>query len=452
MAVITSAATGNFSAPGTWVGGVVPGVNDDAVAANGTVVTIDTDVTVLSFQQAGTGKFVLGNGRAVTGNVIANAGTFTSGGTVEVTATSTAVINGNISGVSSTASNIAAVVITGSGTLTINGSITGSANNNTNEAGGSSMVYTNTTNTLNVNGSVTGGGEFKRCIHLAASSNTNVTVVGNMAAVARESYAIFALGASHTITVTGSVSGGTGSSGFGISSRGVSNVITITGNLTGGGSTSALAVYTTGSSAVVTVVGNVTGGTGGSTHGILTQGASSIVNITGNVSATGASTTHGIYSSGLSSTITVIGTATAASTTNHAIRSDATANGVVFQGNLIDSSQGATAVWSRLFRLTATNNGYTQYTNTVGYPNGTPVTRVSPDLVTGMPAESNVRNGTVYGYNSELTGTMNVPPAGSVNLGVPVDNTTGTAALDVGTIIAVTGAQVAAASSNPSVV
>lgn len=49
------------------------------------------------------------------------------------------------------------------------------------------------------------------------------------------------------------------------------------------------------------------------------------------------------------------------------------------------------------------------------------------DSVGGNPAASNVRSGTVYGPAGELTGTCAVPPAGSVALGVPVDNTTGTA-------------------------
>ena len=52
------------------------------------------------------------------------------------------------------------------------------------------------------------------------------------------------------------------------------------------------------------------------------------------------------------------------------------------------------------------------------------------DSVGGNPAVTNVRSGTVYGPNDELTGTLAVPPAGSVALGVPVDNTTGTAAID----------------------
>jgi hypothetical protein len=51
------------------------------------------------------------------------------------------------------------------------------------------------------------------------------------------------------------------------------------------------------------------------------------------------------------------------------------------------------------------------------------------DSVGGNPATTNVRSGTVYGPSNELTGTLAVPPAGSVAVGVPVDNTVGTASL-----------------------
>ena len=56
------------------------------------------------------------------------------------------------------------------------------------------------------------------------------------------------------------------------------------------------------------------------------------------------------------------------------------------------------------------------------------------DSVGGNPAASNVRSGTVYGPNSELTGTCAVPAAASVVVGVPVDNTTGTAAVTAASI------------------
>jgi hypothetical protein len=48
--------------------------------------------------------------------------------------------------------------------------------------------------------------------------------------------------------------------------------------------------------------------------------------------------------------------------------------------------------------------------------------------VFGNPVATDVRSGVSYGDGS-LTGTCAVPPAGSVALGVPVDNTTGSAVL-----------------------
>ena len=56
-------------------------------------------------------------------------------------------------------------------------------------------------------------------------------------------------------------------------------------------------------------------------------------------------------------------------------------------------------------------------------------TLYTPGVATGHPAEANVRTGVVYGPTNSLTGTCAVPPANTVNLGVPVDNTTGTAFL-----------------------
>lgn len=47
----------------------------------------------------------------------------------------------------------------------------------------------------------------------------------------------------------------------------------------------------------------------------------------------------------------------------------------------------------------------------------------------GQAAEADVRSGIVYGPANDYTGTCAVPPAGAVSLGVPVDNTTGTAYL-----------------------
>ena len=54
----------------------------------------------------------------------------------------------------------------------------------------------------------------------------------------------------------------------------------------------------------------------------------------------------------------------------------------------------------------------------------------TPGVATGHPATNNVRTGITYGPTNNLTGTCAVPPANTVSLGVPVDNTVGTAQLD----------------------
>jgi hypothetical protein len=71
--------------------------------------------------------------------------------------------------------------------------------------------------------------------------------------------------------------------------------------------------------------------------------------------------------------------------------------------------------------MTAVNSTATGYKNLY--------TADSTGSNSGQPATNNVRSGTIYGPNSELTGTCAVPGASSVAFGVPVDATTGTAVL-----------------------
>ena len=62
MALITSAASGNFNATSTWTGGVIPGVGDEARASTGHTVTITSNATCDEISNAGTGKFVINGG------------------------------------------------------------------------------------------------------------------------------------------------------------------------------------------------------------------------------------------------------------------------------------------------------------------------------------------------------------------------------------------------------
>jgi hypothetical protein len=74
----------------------------------------------------------------------------------------------------------------------------------------------------------------------------------------------------------------------------------------------------------------------------------------------------------------------------------------------------------------STQNSFTTPTN-IALTNQTLYT---PGVATGHPATNNVRTGVTYGPTNNLTGTCAVPPSGSVALGVPVDNTVGTAYVD----------------------
>jgi len=92
MALITSAASGNFNATATWTGGVVPGVGDEARASTGHTVTITANATCDEISNAGTGKFVINDGVTVTANVTAKS-TTNDGICVDFTATSPASCN-----------------------------------------------------------------------------------------------------------------------------------------------------------------------------------------------------------------------------------------------------------------------------------------------------------------------------------------------------------------------
>lgn len=122
----TATANGNWSAAGTWLGGV-PAAGDDVVIPSGIIVTLNTNTaTIASLSVTGTLRIGDGTARVITvsGNVIVN-----SGGTITIpnfNDTHTFNIGGNLSNegtfdMNTAADDICTVVFNGTANQTISG-------------------------------------------------------------------------------------------------------------------------------------------------------------------------------------------------------------------------------------------------------------------------------------------------------------------------------------------
>ena len=344
MALITSAASGNFNAGATWTGGVVPGVGDEARASNGHTITITANATCDEVSNAGTGIFTLNDGVTLTANVT-NKSTTTSRNCLQFAAASPAVgtIVGNVTG--GTVTGAFGVQITSTGTLNITGNVTAGSASSAYGIYGSNGIF-------NVTGNITGG-----------------------SAAAGQSVGFLSQGAGIVLNVTGNVTGGSGSStNYGVWNNNAAT-ITISGLCTAGVIASGAFNGTTGTINIGRAVGNAFG--------------------PGNTS--GLSATVGAANSGL---------------------------GVIEIQGLEFGAYGQSPLSGTGIRLkkVSTNQAIFNYVDS-----GAAKTLV--DATQGqMPAASDVRFGTVYASGA-LTGSCYVPAAASVAFGVPVDNTTGTAAL-----------------------
>lgn len=438
MATITSATSGNFSATGTWIGGVVPTAADIAVAATGHTVVVDTNITVTELQQAGTGKFTVGNGRTITGIIRG-----VSSSTLEVLANSTVIINGNVLG-STTLNSTNALIVGGANVnLTINGAVTG---------GGSSDRYalnvaaaaTNTT--LTINGAVSGNGINSFGIIWGGSGTVTITgdVTGGNSTGSHAIYTVGTAGAS-TWQINGNAFGaasGTGCAFVAATAAVAMQTVTVTGNVVGRNVTG----ISYGSPITLTVQGNVLAGSGSGSHGVLVSGGTGSVTVNGTATGGAGIDSTGLYNSGTSNTLslTVFGTCTGVGSRGGGVRNLSSLSVTTIHGNTVDGAQGASAVAALNVRYVPALSK----TVTFRAPDGSSVILSAMNIAADAPVPSDVRQGVTYAF-SQYTGTLAVPPANSVASGVPVDNTTGTAALRPSDIAALVGAQIAAASSSP---
>ena len=366
MALITSAATGNFNAGATWTGGVVPTVGDEARASTGHTITINVNTTCDEVSNAGTGIFTLNDGITLTANVTSKS-TTTSRNCLQFTAASPAAgtITGNVTG--GTVSNAIGAVISSTGTLTIVGNLTAG------NASGANAASNLGAGTLNITGNATSGSA-------AATFGVNNNSTG-------------------TINMTGDATGGSISGAYAVNNAST-GTITMTGNATGGSAAGAVAVENA-STGTVTITGSAIA----SSTSIGARNAS-----TGTLAVTRAvGNAYGIGAAG--------GTVSAVGLASVNVASDTRAEELEYGENGQAPTSGAVKI------VSASNNKCIVELTTSAQK-----TLADPSDGTGQANEADVRSGTSYALGNK-TGTCAVPAASSVAFGVSVDATTGTAAL-----------------------
>jgi len=294
------------------------------------------------------------------------------------------------------------------------------------------------------------------CLTLEAG-NYDTTITANVTGGnSNNAYGIYNM-STGSVTITGNVTGGSGSYyAYGIYNMSTGSV-TITGNVTGGSGTNHVYGIYNMSTGSVTITGDVTGGSGeNSCYGIRNASTGSVT-ITGNVTGGGGVSSFGIANNSVA-TVTVNGT-------NHYGKSSSafysTANGTLIvtgdcyadpypavywigsgsycevRGNryglYTGAGQGNLAVICYREAIPQSENVIIRGAKAGSQPgtfSGLPAwlygALVSPQ---GHPSPANVRYGIQYGPNNEATGTCYVPIAASVAAGVLVDDTEGTAVL-----------------------
>jgi hypothetical protein len=174
MALIVSAASGNFNAGATWVGGVVPGVGDEARASTGHIITINVSVTCDTVSHAGTGTFILSNGVTLTADLV-SAGTGATTVLVQLTSTNSAFVVGTVNGSTGGNAGITTLANLGSGTLTITGNAIGSSA----AATGRNCIQNRSTGKIIMTGNLTGGsGAFTHSV-LENTGTGEIDLTGN---------------------------------------------------------------------------------------------------------------------------------------------------------------------------------------------------------------------------------------------------------------------------------
>ncbi len=269
------------------------------------------------------------------------------------------------------------------------------------------------------------------CVTFSLASPNSASIVGNISNAANSLQSAATNGSSGTLNITGNCTGGPANLTNGVSNSS-SGTVNITGICTGG-SNNAHGAYNS-SIGTINIVGSAVGGPASNSFGaqnvsigtinIIGTATGSSIAIGANNNSTGTMTVtrakgngFGNGSVGLSAVVGV-----------NAAQNSATRVYEIEYGDL-----GMSPTSGPIILLDDTSNVALFYRTSGGKK-----TLIDSSASAGHPAITNVRSGISYA-NGNLTGTCAVPSAGSVALGVAVDNTTGTAILtqaDVETALA----------------
>jgi hypothetical protein len=393
-------SSGNWSNSAIWSGSLIPTASD-VVYANGQTVNIDTNVSFTTLRHDASasavvagGFFIPNNGITMTGNIL---GAYGTGAITEhvlrCTGSNSSVL---IGGISTSGNNfMVAVSMANGSSLTVTGSVQCSpitvGGGTTNRA-----ILMASTGSLVITGSVLSGGNGNSLGTIHATAAGTIRIIGNVT------------------SLVGALPGPV------ILVQGNPN-ITIQGDVVSGVST---AINVNTGTSTLTITGSVYQSPNAtSTSQILVAGTRCDINISGSISAgpaapgisctiTGNSTLRGpIYASILYPGISFT------TATTHIVNAtgpfyNVNNRNAVFAPN-IQLLSGSTTTWT--FDTETALEQRTLYTQ--NWPGN-------------FPAASNVRSGVVFGDTNQFTGTVAIPPTGSVLKGVPVDNTTGSASFN----------------------
>ena len=487
MAVIKAQASGNWSAVGTWSGGVVPTLND-TVYANSFTVALDQSIDLTGSTVDTSGSFIPGQiymvvslgttNFALTANCIApgtnagtpvaitsavgqifqavNAGTATTGTarrmgallnyvntplTIATGGGFTLAANWNITGAYIQAGSANCLTVSAAASSTLAGCrATGSAVNLSTRA-----IAFSSSGTLTLDGIVAIGGRVPGTTaangaHAIESTSAAGTIGVTNASTLTGGNNSFAYGLNNAstgaVTITSSaVTGGSGgSSTYGLNNASTGTITITSSTLTGGIGTASFGLNNASTGTITVTSSTITGGSNSSAYG-LSNTSTGTVTVTSSTLTGGSGTTA--YGLNNASTGTIVSTGDITATNSASgLSSDNTAANVKISGSLIGSANGISAIYASKYLIDPTpttakfrqgKNGSTTYSDFF-----------TADNSFGQAAITDVRFGTVYASGA-LTGVAYIPAAGSVALGVPVDATTGTATLTAADVRAAIG-------------